>query len=342
MRFCIPTTALSEILMKKLILASLLASVALGGCGDDDPVAPTDSGVDASADTGTDTPSPDVTDDTTPDGPEPDVQVDTGPDVDPREECEVDWVEEVRGSVVDNSGAPVEAAKAQLCVHIGAPDGNLICLRPEDTDAGGNYIIPTASSTRCISNGSMRVFKPGSALATTYCHIDLANDDGILNVDEAVVLFETEPVADLPPYGERTDARAIAFPGGLSIEEFVPDQLGFEFNEDAYNNLGALRVAPGTEGLCFVDGDIDGLIAFSVEANVERSIEFTLENVDGYEGGASIDLFVLGGLATTVDGGDSVSETEWRHYGQGTVSDDGTVISGRIPAFTWLGYRLAE
>lgn len=330
--------------MKKFILASLLVSIGAVGCGDDDEVVvpPEDTGVDAATDAAADAPEPDATPDATSDTPEPDTTADAGPDVDPREECEVDWVEEVRGSVVDNSGAPVEAAKAQLCVHIGAPDGNLICLRPQDTDADGNYVIPTADSTRCVSNGSMRVFKPASTLATTYCHIDLANDDGVLTVPEPVVIFETEPVADLPAYGERTAARSITFPGGLTIGEFVPDQLGFEFTEDAYGNLGALRVAPDTEGLCFVDGEIDGLIAFTVEANVERSVEFTLDNVDGFDAGASVDLFVLGGLQTTVDSGDQVPETEWRQYGQGTVSDDGTVITGRLPAFTWLGYRLAE
>jgi hypothetical protein len=329
--------------MKNLILASLIASVSAIGCGDSigEP-GPADTGTDTIEDMGGDTPDEDTALDVTPDA-EPEVAVDTGPDVDPRDECEVDWVEEVRGSVVDDAGAPVDGAKAQLCVHIGAPDGNLICLRPEDTDSDGRFAITTPNSTRCVSNGSMRVFKPGSTFATTYCPIDTASDDaGILEISDAVVLFETQPVAELPAYGDAASARAITFPVGLEIEEFVPEQLGFEFTEDAYNNLGAARVAPGTAGLCFVDGEIEGLIAFTVEANLERSIAFALENVDEYAAGASIDLFVLGGLQTTIEGGDHVPETEWMHYGQGTVSDDGATIVGRLPAFTWLGYRLAE
>ena len=332
--------------MKKLILASLIASVSAIGCSDDDSTDPDsgtpDTGTDVVQDPGTDTTEVDTAPDVVADV-EPDVVVDTGPDVDPREACEVDWVEEARGSVIDDSGAPVEAAKAQLCVHIGAPDGNLICLRPEDTAEDGTFAIITPNSTRCVSNGSMRVFKPSSTLATTYCPIDTASDEeGILEIADSVVLFETDPVADLPAYGDPLAARAITFPVGLTIEEFVPDQLGFEFTEDAYGNLGAIRVAPETPGTCFVDGPIDGLIAFTVEANLERSIAFTLDNVDGYDAGASIDLFVLGGLQTTVDGGEHVAETDWMHYGQGTVSGDGATIAGRIPAFTWLGYRLAE
>ncbi len=332
--------------MKKLILASLLASVTAYGCGDEEEPneTTTDTGADAMSDTVEDTGTDAVADaDMGTEDAEPDTPpVDAGPDVDPRDECEADWVEVANGTVVDNTGAAVEGAKAQLCVHIGSADGNLICLRPEDTDAEGGFAITTPSSTRCVANGSMRVFKPNAPLATTYCPIDTANDDGTLTIENSVVLFQTEAVADLPPYGDPESARAITFPGGLEVAEFVPSQLGFEFTEAAYGNLGAVVVEPDADGLCFLDGEIDGLIAFTVEANLERSTNFRMPNTQGYEAGATVELFVLGGLQTTVDGGDHVPETEWRQYGQATVSDDGESITGRLPAFTWLGYRLAQ
>lgn len=331
--------------MKKLILASLLASLTAYGCGDDEETVDTgtqDAGTDTTADTTGDTPEDADMGGADADVVEPDIVEDNGPDVDPRDACEVDWLELATGTTVDDSGTPIEGAKAQLCVHIGSPEGNLICLRPEDTDENGTFSITTPNSTRCVSNGSMRVFKPGAPLATTYCPIDLANESGTLTLEEPVVLFATEAVESLPPYGDADDAREIVFPGGVEIAEFVPSQLGFEFTEEAYNNLGAIRVEPGTDGLCFVDGDIDGLIAFTVEANLERSTGFRLANVDAYDAGATVELFVLGGLQTTVDGGEHVPETEFRQYGEGTVSDDGMWIVGQLPAFTWLGYRLAE
>ncbi|MFT6399632.1 MAG: hypothetical protein ACJAYU_004401 [Bradymonadia bacterium] len=332
--------------MKKLILASLLASLTAYGCGDEDETedsSTTDVGADAVADTSADAVGDvDMGADAVEDVAGPDTAVDTGPDVDPREACEADWVEVVNGTVVDNTGTLVDGAKAQLCVHIGSADGNLICLRPEDTDAEGAFAIGTPNSTRCVANGSMRVFKPNAPLATTYCPIDLANEDGTLNIADSVVLFQTEAVAELPPYGDPEAARSVTFPGGLEIAEFVPGQLGFEFTEEAYGNLGAVVVEPDAEGLCFLDGPVDGLIAFTIEANLERSTSFRMPNTNGYDAGATVELFVLGGLQTTIDGGEHVPETEWLQYGQATVSADGESITGRLPAFTWLGYRLAE
>lgn len=331
--------------MKKFLTLSFVV-LPLVACSDDDTTVPAnDTGADTTTDAGEDTTTDapvdapaDTTADTAVDTAEEDVEIDFTPDP----SCEADWVVVVNGDVVEEDGTPVAGAKSQLCVRIGSPDGNLICLRPEDSDDNGEFSILAPESARCVGGGSMRVFVPVSDLATTYCHIDTENDGGTLDLADDIVLFGTDAVADLPEYGDPTVPRAVTFPGGLEIAEFVPDDLGFTFGEEAYANLGARRVDPNADGLCFVDTELDGLWAFRVEANSESGFDFRFPNDDGYEAGATVNLFVLGGLETKLDDGTQVEETVFEQYGTATVSEDGAWVEGRIPAFTWLGYALAE
>jgi len=342
-------------MMIRIAQLGVLSALIFLGCSGDDPQ-PAPFGADTNLDTSEgDAPSPDAAQgdgamvdsspldsggaDTAPaDTAEEDVELDFTPDPD----CEADWVVLVNGQVIDNSSAPIDEAKVQLCLHIGSPDGNLICLRPEDSAADGSFSIIVSNSVRCVGGGAMRVFVPGSNLATTYCHIDTSAEGGILNIAEPIVLFETDDAGTLPAYGDPASPRSVDLGAGFEVPEFVPDALGFTFTEETYNNLGARRVSPEEAGLCFVDGAVDGLIAFRIEANVEEAFDFRMANDSEYDPGATVNLFLLGGLETKLEDGTPVAETAWEQYGTATVSEDGVWIEGRIPAFTWLGYALAE
>lgn len=317
-------------------LASLL--VACPGDSEDPQRADADAALDA-----VDAETPDTPDDAPSSDAPPDTAADAAVDIDftPDPECGADWVVQVDGAIVDDAGEQVAGAKAQLCVRLDSVDGRLVCLRPEDAGDDGTFTIVAPPSARCVGGGSMRVFAPGSTLATTYCHIETEAAGGRLTLAEPIVLFETDAAEALPAYGDPDAARAVTLGGGFELPEFVPSELGFTFDESAYANLGARRVDPATEGLCFVSAEVDGLWAFRVEANVDGALDFRFPNTDGYAAGARVDLYVLGGLETRLEDGSTVSETEFVRYGAATVSEDGGWVEGRIPAFTWLGYALA-
>lgn len=320
------------------------AAFVLAACGGDSDVA-TDVGAEL-ADAGGDTVDTGGAGDVTADSVDADAASDTVADAPidttPDPACEVDWVVFVEGSAVTDEGEPAVDASAQLCVRIGATDGNLVCLRPEPTDAAGEFAIVVPESARCAGGGSMHVYDYDGTVAPMYCHVETANVGGTLVIGEPTVLFETDAVAELPPWGDPTVARAITFPGGLQIAEFVPRSLGFLFTEVEYANLGARRVDPNAEGLCFLTAPVDALWAFRVEADVKGSFGIRVPNEQEYPSGAAVDLYVLGGIETTLPGGAPLAETEWKLYGQGAVTDDGAWIVGDLPAFTWFGYALAD
>lgn len=326
--------------MKRL---ALILPAALMACGGDDTDATPDAGVEVGTDAVSDA-TVDAADAANDAAEDPGIRLDLGggDTTDPRDACEANWVTEVNGEVVDTADAPVANAKSQLCVRVGSEDGNLLCLRPEDTDDAGAYRVPVPNSAMCMGGGSLRVFVPDGGYATTYCHVDTATDDGVLTLAEPVTLFETDAVEDLPAWGDPDAPRSITFPGGFEIAEFVPTELGFNFDESLYGLLGARKVDPSSEGLCFLDGEIDGLWAFAVEGDVARSFAFSFPNDDGFPAGATVNLYVLGGIETHLDDGTSVHETDWVMYDTAVVTEDGAAIEGRIPAFTWLGYALAE
>ncbi|MCB9519521.1 MAG: hypothetical protein H6698_02855 [Myxococcales bacterium] len=317
----------------------------LAACGgdSDDPITDSGAGADTTADAGdssvTDTPTDadlEVASDVA-----PDVAVDAEIDTTRDPSCAADWVVFAEGSVVDAEGAPVVGALAQLCVHIGSAEGNLVCLRPEPTSDDGTFQITAPASARCVANGSLRVFAPNTAYASTYCGVATDASDGTLTLAAPIVLFETTPATTLPAYEPTRGERTVAFAGGLEVD-LVPDQLGFTFTEQAYGGLGAVSVPTDSEGLCFVSEPVDSLWAFAPEANSDEAAPFRVPNTSAYPAGASVELYVLGGLETTLPNGDHAPETEWVRYGTATVSEDGATIAGELPALTWLGLKLAE
>ena len=249
--------------------------------------------------------------------------------------AEYAYIAQVNGVVVDGDAAScVGAAKAQMCIR--QVGGQLLCLRPEDTNGTGQFSIPVPENARCMSSATMRVLEPGATRSTMYCHIELPTDSTVLNVTETIPLFPTQPASDLPPEGDATAERTVTFPGGLEID-IVPDNL---FDAD-YEDLAAGPVSE--EGLCFVEGQgaVEQLYAFSPEGDVDGGgFKMRVPNSTGLAAGAKVDFHLLGGLSCTLSDGEAVEEGAWVQFDTGTVSGDGMFVEtdNGIPCLTWFGY----
>jgi len=308
---------------------------ASGGCGGGNAPAGDDA-VTADA-TAADSPASDAGADEAVDVDLVDAPAEPGP-----ESCAASWVATIDGAVVSTSGEPVEGALAQMCVRVGAADGNLVCLRPQATDEAGAFAIDVPASARCMGGGALRVYSPDQPFATTYCDVEVVPPTGTdtLSLPDPFVVFPTTPASDLPAYGNAAALRTVSF-GALAID-LAPDAFGFTFGEAEYGRLAAAAVDPTTPGLCFLDTPVDALWAFSPEANADKPVDFRLDNAQGYPPGSAVDLWILGGLDTTLAGGEHVPEAEWVQFGEARVSDDGATIVGEAPALTWLGLRRAD
>jgi hypothetical protein len=251
--------------------------------------------------------------------------------------CTGAWVVGVRGRVETPSGTGIAGARTQICVvPVG---GSLLCLVPPTTDASGAFeAVVTDLSARCVERLTMRVLLPGSPNATTYCEIELDPVDGVIDLESPFVLFPVERPVCLPRESE--EPRTIALADGLELVDLSPEQI------DDYEALAASQHE--LTGSCTLSRAPEGgflrSYGFRPESDVENGVLVRLPNSAGLDPGARVDLYLLGGLATELADGTPVEEGEWRNFGSGTVSADGTTIESdaRLTVLTWLAYRLAE
>ncbi len=255
------------------------------------------------------------------------------------------WVVAVRGRVVDETGAPIEGAFLQPCLVLGGTDRR-VCLRPSTSDADGVVTAIFPEESRCVDEVALRMLVPESARATGYCAVLAAGgpdavDDGVIVPDRPLVLVDTDAPRMRPPVGDEASMREVSFEG-LALMT-IPRVIGAE----SYDAMGA-RLVPGAlaTDTCLGDGTpMDLLVAFSPEAAVDdrAGVPATIE-ARGFAPGETVELFVLGGLATMLANGDLVPEAEWHRFGAATVSEDGriTTPSGSgVPHLGWLGVRRA-
>ena len=256
------------------------------------------------------------------------------------------WIAAVRGWVLGNQGHPLAGVKSQLCIHV-APNSTYLCLMPATTGDDGIYTIDVPADSRCIEQVAIRVLLPQTRRAAVYCEIDLTDsaltDEGIVRIDEPVVLFDTQPATTLPPEGDATATRTVEFADGLSLEV---EPVRFHGTGDSYAGLGSFRVDVETRGLCALDGvePFDGVYAFSPEGDVTGAgFPLSIPNSTHLDPGSRVELYALGGLVYRLADGTAVPEAEWRQFGHGTVSSDGAAIESDpgdgLPFLTWLGYR---
>lgn len=262
----------------------------------------------------------------------------SGIDRTPSPGCAGQWVVGVEGRVEDPSGAGIGGTRTQICVvPVG---GDLVCLVPPTTDASGDFAaVVTDTMLRCVERMTMRALLPGSINATTYCELELTPTDSVITLADPIVVFPVERPACLPPAGDETAPRTITLADGLELVDLRPEQIS------DYDELAAARHDIG--GHCISArapaGGFLGAYGFRPETDVNGGVAVRIPNTTGLAAGASVDLYLLGGLATTLADGTPVEEGEWARFGTGTVSGDGARIESDpgtlLTVLTWVAYR---
>ncbi len=312
-------------------LLACVLSITLAACSSSD-----DSDGDSTG--STDTTQSDASNDTQgpPDTGSPDVV--EAIDMTPDPSCVATWVVEVRGMVVDASGAPMESAKAQVCIR--KPRDVLpTCLRPADTNADGEFAVVIPEAVRCMAETTMRVIYPLTDRATQYCHVDLSLGGPILDVAEELKLYDTVPATTLPDEGDGESIVTVVFEDGLEIDVLPSEYYGPD--AESYGRLAAARLDDEADTLCFLEGqpELDGLYALSPEGDVNgESFAIRIPNSTDLAPNTFVTLYVLGGLSTVLEDSTQVAEGAWYPHAIGQVSSDGEFISGELPYFSWFGY----
>lgn len=256
------------------------------------------------------------------------------------------WVVAVRGRVVDEAGTPLAGALAMPCLLLGGTDRR-VCLRPTPSDADGVVTMIFPEESRCVDEVALRVLVPESSRAVGYCAVHEvggheAGEEGVLVPERPLVLLDTSAPQEKPPLGDEAATREVRF-DGLTLHA-IPRAIGAE----SYDALRA-RVASGAlaTDTCLGDGTpMDLLVAFAPEAPVDDASGLSASiEARGFSPGERVELFVLGGLATTLPSGELVPEATWHRFGSATVSPDGRVATpagAGVPHLGWLGLRRAE
>jgi hypothetical protein len=226
----------------------------------------------------------------------------------------------------------------QPCLHL-APNGNLLCLSPADSDATGQFAREIPESSRCIDRLALRVLVPAASRPTTYCELDLsAARGGFLGDPAPLVVYSATAPLDLPPEGDPAAARVVTFEGGVAMT-VTPENIAppADYSE--------LAMHTGTGPLpCFArDAGVTRVFGFYPEAFVDAELPLAIPNDDDLAPGTVVDMFVLGGLGTLLPSGEPVDEAKFVAYGTATVTADGRSIQtdpgSGVPYLSWLGYR---
>ena len=266
---------------------------------------------------------------------------DTGLDLtrDPSCPSTAEWIVTVNGTITDPAGNPLPAGLGQVCARV-APGGMLICLRPEEANANGQFSIVVPDSARCVDEITMRVIEPGTNRSTMYCHVDLPAGGNELVVPDPLVLYPTTPAVSLPPPGDINASRTVAFADGLEL-----DVVPFDFFSE-YSELAAAKVDVNTPGLCFLKDTpaFESLYAFSPEGAIDGTgFDARIPNSTNLAPGTQVGIYILGGLGCKTPSGAEIPEAEWRQTGTGTVDGSGQMIVTAalqgVTCLTWLGVR---
>ncbi|MCK6549775.1 hypothetical protein L6R52_28315 [Myxococcota bacterium] len=274
------------------------------------------------------------------DSPDSGGSMDAGTTRDPACPETAAWLTTVEGTILDETGAASAGAKAQLCIRE-APNNQLTCLRPADSDASGHFTINVPVSARCMLEATMRLVRPLEDRAVGYCHVDLADAAGeSLSIDRAFRIFPTARATTIPPVGDGAASRTVVFADGLELD-VVPDDYFPGSGE--YGDLAAGRIDPAMTDDCIQAGQapFDGIITFSPEGDVHGRVALRVPNTSGLAAGSAVDVWVLGGLGCTLDDDSVVPEGTWSKLEDGQVSADGSIVSitPGIPCLSWVAFR---
>ena len=256
-------------------------------------------------------------------------------DLTPDPSCEARWTVAIRGRVTRlEDGEGVEGARPQLCARV-SPDDRLVCLIPPSTDADGRFTIVVPEEIRCLNRAAMRVVAPRRPLAALYCPFPLngpeTGDGVVVDLPAPFALTATTP-AEAPPRGDAAAPREVRFDGDVTLT-LAPDALA---TLDGYESLAGGPLPEEARG-CFADGrPLLGAYAFTPEGPLGSPAALSLPNDAGLAPGATVDLFVLGGLETRLPDGTLVEEAELAAFGTATVSADGARIVSDAASLPYL------
>lgn len=267
--------------------------------------------------------------------------VDPFADVDrtPDPACRDTWIVGVMGRVTTEDGAALEGAYVQACIALA--DDFRACLRPGVTGADGRYAVTFPEANRCAHDVVLRVLVPEADMTTAYCRLALTAPRAVLDAGGDIVLHRTERPSALPPLGDASRARTVTFANGLSID-VTPDAIGEEayaaFSARILDGAELARVCPGDEG-----GSFDAVLTFAPEASVRAPSGLPFRLPMSAPAGSRHELYVLGGIGTSLPDGTTVPEAEWQRFGVATASGDGVVASAApgLVHLSWVGVRPA-
>ena len=257
-------------------------------------------------------------------------------------DCGADWVVGVTGRVTDTAGTGLAGARTQLCVT--TPSAYL-CLTPPTTNESGEFDIGLGDvGSRCVVRAVMRTTLYTDRFASAYCDVDPMPVDGVHALANPVVMHRVEPPTCLPGGDDLMDseARTIAFADGLEID-LAPEQIA---NPDYYFELGAVQA--DLTGSCMLnhapEGGFEATWGLRPDVNVDGGVAVRFPNVTSLAAGTQVDLYVMGGLSTSLGEEMPVEEGHWAKYGTGTVNAEGTHIvsdeGSLLPTLNWVGYRV--
>lgn len=255
----------------------------------------------------------------------------------PDPSCTGTWAVGGRGQIVDERGNPVAGARPQMCLR--SPTDTLLCVMPPEagTDGFWHQEVPEGDP-RCVAEIALRALLPNAGFGTTYCHVPLTTNGGVIELRQPIVLYTTTPATSIPPVGDADTARTVVMADGLEMD-VVPST----FFGDDYEQLAGRRI-DHTDPPCFAEGTtLDGLYVFSPEVSVLGETGGVPVRIpaDGLADGTRVELLVLGGLETRLADGSAVDEADFVVFGTGTVTG-GMIVAdpgSELPYLSWLGYR---
>jgi hypothetical protein len=247
------------------------------------------------------------------------------------------WITDVSGRIVDEDGAGIADAFAQMCVRTNL--GRLLCLRPTTSGDDGAFTADVAANARCMERATARVVKPQTDTATLYCAVPLTTDVSSVVLAEPHILLATTPATTLPPEGDGVAVQTVTFADGVVVD-VAPAALP----DGTWERLAArvLDVADAPACLRADAPPLTTLVAFSPELDVDgNGATVRLPNRGGLAAGATVPVHALGSIDCRRSDGELLEEGRWEVIGDGVVSADGASIDvENVPCLTWLGVGL--
>ena len=255
-----------------------------------------------------------------------------------------DYLKRLEGTVLDADGNPIVDLFVQPCTYVA---GEAACHKAKSNSLG--EFVLELDPPRQISALHIRfvtdVFTPLN------CHYDLADmpmENNVAVFTEPFVLRAMPEAGVLVPM--EVDVPVELAGDGLSVTVSPDDWLGGVW-EDTTVRIMAYPLDLQTP--CFIHGDNmpDGLYAMTPDwlgFQVPGGLEVKFDNTAGLAPGDQVDLFVVGGLDTSIkplDGSDHILVGTGAEYplGTGTVNEDGSKIvsdpGAGMPGLGWIGWR---